>query len=388
MKRLMALLVGLATVFMLGLPVEAAPQEDAIPELAEEFDTDAQLDALGRDELMEAVPEEARMLMEEAGVYDLSVGVLLGLTPRQLFRVVWSLAVSKAKEPIRTLGAMVGIMLLCTLLNGIKSVSDGSAMSQVLGMASVLCIVLSVARPILDCIMDTAKAIQDASLFMVSFVPVFSAAMVASGQPATGATYNMLLFGACQAVSQIVSQTLVPLLCIYLAFCIVGAMWPELNMASTAGMVKTTVTWTLGFVFTLFVALLSLQTMVSTGADSATTKAAKFLLGSFVPVVGGVLSDAFLAAQGCLKLIKTSVGAYGLVVAVFTFLPVLLKTCIWYVITNISVVAGDLMGASNVTAVLKSCSTVLGILLAIILCYGLLLIVSTTVVMVTGMGAG
>jgi len=60
----------------------------ACPALAEEagaFDYDAQLDALGKDELMQQVPEDARELMEETGVYDLSVGNLLGLSPRGFF---------------------------------------------------------------------------------------------------------------------------------------------------------------------------------------------------------------------------------------------------------------------------------------------------------------
>ncbi|MDR2932907.1 MAG: stage III sporulation protein AE [Oscillospiraceae bacterium] len=380
----------LVAVMALCMPVSAAEPDieyDYGGDLAGGFDTESQLDALGRDELMQSVPEDARELLEETGLYDMSVKSMLQLSPGDFFKALWAALLHQLKSPVRTLGALVGIILLCAFLNGLKTASWDTSLSGIFGTVSVLCIVLSVAAPIIDCIMQTTKAIRDASYFMISFVPVFSAALVAAGQPVTGATYNLFLFSTCQVIAQVVAQTLVPLMSVYLALCIVGALVPEVNISSAANTIKTVVTWALGFIFTLFVGLLSVQTMVSTGADSVTTKTAKFLIGSFVPVVGSALSEAYTAAQGCLRLIKTSVGAYGIIVALFTFLPVFMKALIWYLITNIGVVAGDIIGVPAVSSVLKACSTVLGILLAIILCYALLLIVSTTVVLVTGAGA-
>jgi stage III sporulation protein AE len=125
--------------------------------------------------------------------------------------------------------------------------------------------------------------------------------------------------------------------------------------------------------------------MVSVSADSVSVKAAKFMLGSFVPVVGTALSDAYSAAQGCLRLIKTTVGAYGILVAAFTFLPALLRVLLWQLLARAAIVAGDILGAGRVSALLRACSSVLGILAAIIMCFALFIIVSTAVVMSAGM---
>jgi stage III sporulation protein AE len=377
-KLLARLCLILFLLLSFSLPTHAAETGD--------FDTATQLDALGGDELESKVPDEARELMAEAGVGELSVEALLELSPRDFFRAIWNAFVRQLQAPLRSFAAIAGVLLLCALLGGVGQASWDSALSQVFGAAAVLCVVLSVAKPILDCIVATTQAIRDASLFMVSFVPIFSAALMAAGQPVTGGTYNLFLFSTCQVVSQVVSQTLVPLLSIYLALCIVGAIVPEIHIASATESMKKVISWALGFVFTLFVALLSIQTMVSTGADGVTTRSAKFLISSFVPVVGSALSEAYTAAQGCLRLIKTCVGAYGMVAAVFIFLPVLLQALTWYVVTNLSVVVSDIFGVSAVSAVLKSCATVLGVLIGVILCYGLLMIVSTAVVMAIGMG--
>ena len=352
------------------------------------FDMEEQLDALGREELMEQVPEDARELMEEANLYDLSVSSLLQLTPKDFFCTVWRMLLQEVRKPVRTMGVILAVVVLCAMLGGLHTAVGENTLSPMFTTVAVLCILTSVVIPILDCIINTSASVKNAALFMLSFIPIFSAAITAAGQPVTGAAYNMFLFTTCQVVSQVVSQTLIPLLGIYLALCVVGALVPEIKIASATATIKTIVSWALGFMVTIFVGLLSIQTMVSQGADTVTTKTVKFLVGSFVPVVGGALSEALVAAQGCLRLIKTSVGAYGILVAVFTFLPILLQTVIWYLVTMVASIAGDILGVDKVSTVMKSCSSVLGILLSVILCFGLLIIVSTTVVMVTGMGGG
>ena len=76
--------------------------------------------------------------------------------------------------------------------------------------------------------------------------------------------------------------------------------------------------------------------MVASGSDTVASKAAKFLIGSVVPVVGGALSDAFGATQGYLRLLKATVGVFGILIALMTFLPVFLQTVLWYFTVNLA----------------------------------------------------
>jgi stage III sporulation protein AE len=239
-----------------------------------------------------------------------------------------------------------------------------------------------VASPILDCVTGTSRAMENASGFMLAYIPAFSAALVAAGQPATGAAYNIFLFSTCQVVSRVVADALIPLLGIYLAVSVASVLVPELKLDSAAKSVQSAVSWALGLAVTAFVGLLSAQTLVSGSADGATTRATKFLIGSFVPVVGRALSEAVTTAEGCLRLIKTSLGVYGVLGAAFVFLPVLLRAVCWYAVTGVSAMAGEVLGVRPVASVMKSCQSALGILIAITLAFALLIIVSTAVVLV------
>jgi len=357
------------------------------PELEEGTElVDEQLDALGRNDLMGFVPREARQYLEGVELYDLRLETLMQLTPGRFFPALWQMFTSALVRPLRTLAAMLAIILLCALLETLRTAAWENTLSSVFQTVSVLCILTFIAHPILDLIMDTTNTIREAATFMIGFIPLFTAALVSAGQPVTGATYSLFLMGACQLVAQVVAQTLIPLMSIYLALCICGAFVPDLNIVQAAGGIKTAVSWALGLLLTIFVALLSIQTMLSSGADGVSVRATKFLIGNLVPMVGSVLSDGYMAAQGYLRLLKTTVGVYGIVVAMFILLPTLIRVTIWYLLTRLVAMVGEIAGAGKVSIILRSCSNVLGVLISAILCFALLFIVSTGIIMSTGMG--
>ena len=350
------------------------------------FDFDEQLDALGAKELEAQLPADAKELLEETGLRQITVESLLGLSPEELFPALWQMVLQEVRMPAKTQGILGGIVLLCALLGAFKEIGADTAMNQLFALIATLCVVITISGSILDCVLWASRSIEQASNFMLAFIPVFSAAMVAAGQTLSGLAYNSFLFVTCQIVSQVIVRTLVPLLGVYLALCIVGSLVPDLDISGIADGVKSIVNWGLGLLLTLFIALLSLQSMVSSSADSIALRTGKFLIGTFVPVVGGALSDAVGAAHGCLQLIKTTVGVYGIIVALFTLLPVVVRILLWFVISQMAAIAGDFMGVSNAAGLLKACAGVLGLLLAVVMCFGLLLIISTAVVIVTGLG--
>lgn len=387
MKVLKKIVNIVIAILLLQITVYAVNTESfTLAEEGSAFNLDEQFDALGREEIESRVPEQAKGIMQKTDTSELSVSKLLQLSPKEFFTAIWEMAKNELATPTRTLAAIVGVMLLCALLGGLKTSAGENSLSQIFSTVSVLCVLASVIKPVFDCVAETSQAIKDVALFMLSYIPMFGAALTASGSPITGAAYNTLLLTACQTISQILSNTLIPLIGIYLALCVIGSLVPEINISSATDTIKRIISWTLGFFLTIFVGLFSVQTMVAQSADTVAIKATKFMIGSFVPVVGSALSEAYSAAQGCFRLIKTTLGAYGIIVTAFTFMPLLIRTFCWYMLTNLAVIAGDILGVPRVCGILKACGSVLGILLAIIFCFALLLIVSTTVVMVTGMG--
>lgn len=383
MKKMLMFLLCL---LLLCMPVSAVSGSVASGESTLQEQFEEQLEASGADELIENAPEQVKESLYDLGLDTISFQKILSLSPKEFIPYFIDQVQAVIARPVKLLAIVVGIIVLCALMNALKQSMAKDKLKEVFQVVSILCICAAVITPVIDCISKTGKTIFDCSNFLISFVPVLSGVMTAGGQIVTATSYQVFLFWAAELVSVIVSRTLVPFLGIYLAIAITSSMNAEFRLDKIADSLKSLICWSLGGLLTVFVGILSIQGIVASSADTVSLKATKFLISSVVPVVGGALSDALGSVQSCVKLLKTSVGAYGIIIAVMTFLPLLIESISWLLVTKISQVVAEFLGVGGVTPVLKATSSVLGIILAIILCFMMLIIITTTIMMLLGTG--
>lgn len=383
MKKMLMFLLCL---LLLCMPVSAVSGSVASGESTLQEQFEEQLEASGADELIENAPEQVKESLYDLGLDTISFQKILSLSPKEFIPYFIDQVQAVIARPVKLLAIVVGIIVLCALMNALKQSMAKDKLKEVFQVVSILCICAAVITPVIDCISKTGKTIFDCSNFLISFVPVLSGVMTAGGQIVTATSYQVFLFWAAELVSVIVSRTLVPFLGIYLAIAITSSMNTEFRLDKIADSLKSFICWSLGGLLTVFVGILSIQGIVASSADTVSLKATKFLISSVVPVVGGALSDALGSVQSCVKLLKTSVGAYGIIIAVMTFLPLLIESISWLLVTKISQVVAEFLGVGGVTPVLKATSSVLSIILAIILCFMMLIIITTTIMMLLGTG--
>lgn len=384
MKQILSFFLTSLLLFLLSVPCAAQEYEETEEEQSRDF-VEEQLHDLGR-EFEDTLPPESRESLEALDLTELNLSAILSLTPQAFCHAMKTAIENQWKMPIHTVGKILGILLLCTLLFTLKDSLLHNGLDRIFSVVSVVCILSLIAKPLTECISKGIDSLYHCSLFLLSYIPVLSGVLVANGQAAAASGYHFLLFAACQIVSQLSTSLFVPLLGIYFSFVVIAGAFPQMGLQNIAGGIKSLLSWGLGGVTTIFVGLFSLQTLVTSNVDSLTMKTSKFILGNFIPVVGGALSDAFSAAHGCVTLVKNTVGTFGILVAVSTILPILLEVVLWYLLLWLSAQIGTMLGVKEVSSVLKGAADTVSILMAMLLCYGLLLIISTAIVMILGSG--
>ena len=235
-----------------------------------------------------------------------------------------------------------------------------------------------------DSLRNAAKIIEELSYFVLSFIPVFSGVAAVAGRPASAAAYQSVTFAAAQFFSQIAANAVVPLLGIFLAVCTVGAVSDAVDVQGIAQSVKKAANWLLALCLTIFVGLLSVQSMVTGAADTVGNRTVKFVISSTVPVVGGALSEAYGSLFGCLGVVKSTIGVFGIIVMIASLLPVVLELSLTLLSLNLAGAVGDLLGQKRASGVLRSTSSALSIMLGLILCYGMMILVSVTIMLLMG----
>ena len=131
---------------------------------------------------------------------------------------------------------------------------------------------------------------------------------VGSGNLTAAGVYNIILVLIAEIAVQIASGFLMPLLSLCIALAIVDSLNPTISLSSIIEGIQKAVTWSLGLMMTIFVGLLSIQSIIGNSADSLSVKAGKFMVSSFVPVVGGAISDAYTTLKGALVYLRVELG--------------------------------------------------------------------------------
>ena len=224
------------------------------------------------------------------------------------------------------------------------------------------------------------------SVFMYSFVPVYAGVLLTGGQTATAASYQTVVLFAAELIAQLAANIIVPLMVVSLAFGVAGTAAPQIKLGKAGMAINKTASWLIGITTSLFVGLLSLQGMVGAAADTLGMRAMRFSLASFVPVVGGSLSEAFATVKSCLHLLKSTLGGFGVIATVLIVIPPLIECLVWNLCLSLCGVAADMFDLTTVSSLLQTVRSVMKTLIAVLAACMLFMIISVTIVTTAGRG--
>ncbi len=359
--------------FVCVLPASAQPSDHS----QQEEIMQQQYDASGADSLMDSLPDGVGDQLQENGITSPSSDDVKGFSIPKFFSSLWDSVVNSAKQPLILLACSFGTILLCSLFEAFRSTVQTS-LSGVLNAVASLSICGILLTPVIHCVELVSGNIKGMGNFMLCFIPVFTGLMGASGAPTAALSYNTALFTVMQIISTVTSNLLLRFIGMFLALSICSSISGQFNISSLTGTVRKVVIWGLTLMVTIFCGLFAAQSMVSVSADSVAVKTAKFMSGSFIPVVGNALGDAVGSIFACLGVIKTSVGAFGIIVCLLTFLPPILLLLFYMVVFKLSGSASEILSVKGVSSLFNSVYDTLTILLSFLICYAVITIVTTT----------
>ncbi len=366
------------TIIVLTLSMHAYAAEKQVDYYSQQFEQS------GAQDLTDELPSDTRKALENLGIQDTNWKTITSITPQGIFQQIISIAGGKTGTPLKAAASVIAVMLLCALMNGMKLSFGEKSMGSVIGMVATLCICTIVINPIVSCIADAAGIIKAAAGFLLACVPVIAGIMIAAGQPASAGSYNLLMMAAGNVISLLSANVLVPIMNIFLALSVVSAVSPNTNLDGLCQAFSKIAKWIMGFCMTVFTGLLTMHSIVATALDSTGTRAARFVVSSFVPVVGNALGEALHTINGCVKMLKSGVSAFGLLAGIFIFLPILIECVMWLITLYICAGIGDIFELKEITSLLRASSNVIETLLGIVFCCMTILTVSTVIMLIIG----
>ena len=336
-------------------------------------------------DLYNSLSDDVKQSLENIGINGIDGQQISQISFTEVVNEIVKLAGENSAGPLKAVISLTALILICSLLSSYKN-SLSSELSSSLGIAAVLCATCTAALPAIRVIADMSAVVKTASAFMLAFVPVMVMIMSSTGHAVSGASYYAMMIGAGEGVGQLSSKVIVPFLNMFLGVSVTASVCPETRLSGISSVISKAVKWILGFVMTVFTAVLSFKQLITASVDDVSTRAVRFTLNSFIPIVGSALSDAYKTVQGSVNLLKSGLGIFVIISIAFVFLPIILNSLLWIFTLSAGKLFADTLGINQVKNLLEGVSTVLSTLLAIVLCIMSVYIISTALVLLLGGG--
>lgn len=348
MKKILLVILGIILAFLLfTLPAYAV---DVLPDQQEALDTES---------VEEAVPASAYM-MEDMGVMD------------ALDTDSWiSGLISKAKDELtgflktglKNAGAMFAVAVLCSVAETVRL--EKPAGTDYVSLAGVLSIAAISAVSMTSFMSMASSAIDDMNTFSKAILPTLAAA-AASGGAVTSAPAKLAICVLFMDISITVSMNVViPLIYAYFALATTGCALDS-GISGIASAVKKLIVFILTVMSLAFTAYLSLSGVVADSADAVTTKAAKTVISTVLPVVGGMISDAASTVLSGVSVIRNAVGIFGVCVVCAICLVPFLKLGANYILFKISAVFSGCVSNGGVSKMIDSTASVYSLCMGLV----------------------
>ncbi|MEG1887225.1 MAG: hypothetical protein RR177_03780 [Oscillospiraceae bacterium] len=340
-----------------------------------------QYEKSGAADLYESLPPSAQEFLNKIKAEDMQ-GASEDISANNVFYGIMDILKNGFKRPFASLCTIICLIILSSFLNGIAS--ENSTATRAISYVTTLGVITATILPIVSVIKLSVSAIKGCSVFMLSFVPVFGGILISKGNAAVSAGFTGIMLAVSELISSAAGFLILPMVGIYLAFSICSAVSEGINITGIGELFKKTATWIMTFAMSIFLSVMSIQTIIGSSADSVAMKTAKFVVSSAVPVVGASIGEAISSVKACATVLSSSVGMFGVICVVACLLPVLIELFLWRISLLACKSVSDMFSLFQVSNILRAVDIAISFLIAIILCIFILFVVSTTMVTLLG----
>lgn len=218
---------------------------------------------------------------------------------------------SEGKALVPVFVIILAAVLVCGLLKTLKSEFLHSSMSDIISYVSFIC----VGSAVLACLISVLKvgfsSLKEMQKQMEIVYPILLTLMAGSGGAVSVGVYRPAVAFFSGGIVELFLSFVLPVTVLMIVLSFVGHLSDAVPVRKLSGFFGSLTRWTIGLALGLFTIFLTVQGITSAQFDGISLRAAKYAIGTSVPIVGGFLSggvDLILAGSA---LIKNAVGSFA-----------------------------------------------------------------------------
>lgn len=290
------------------------------------------------------------------------------------------------KSTINSFASIMIVLLISSIFNMLQGSLQSDLLKGTFSITSALCACMTSFSVCTSLAKSTSGYMSTLCGIMKGFLPMMGALYVMNGNISSGAVANASILLFIALVEQFLLSFMLPIVEISICFSAIRAFSSQISFDGISKTLKNTFSAMTAFVMSIFMFVLSTKNVLAQGVDSVSMKTAKFAITSFIPIVGGSVSESLKTVSTSLSFIKSSFGIIAIIAIAVTILPAIISLLLNKLSFNILSGAARCLGLSNEAGVTDEGSSICGFLLALASCTAVLFIFALTIFIKTSNG--
>lgn len=328
MKKIVFVIIAICLVFSLTKTNYAYAEQQSVEEIEQELDEniDDQLNNIDFEELdniFNNLDEEAKGLFNSTSFYDKVMAVLngeLSTDSSSFFQYIFNLFFDNLLKFVPLLALIVVVSILCSFVGQLSPTGKTSSINKVVYFACFGIIIVLLSTTLKDVITNSSNTILSIQKQMEVIFPILLVMLTSVGGVSTSATMQPMVGILSSGVIYLFNAFVLPIFVFSVIFTIVGNLSNEVKLDKFNKFFSSLFKWVIGGIFTIFLAIIAIKGLTASSIDGISIKTAKFALKTYIPILGGYLSDGFNLILASSMLIKNAVGGVGLLLFLLTII--------------------------------------------------------------------
>lgn len=278
---------------------------------------------------------------------------------------------------------VVAVAIVFSIMQSLSSGFLSKPTTEIIHFVCYSAIVVMLMTQISFLIAGAVKAVANMSKFMKAIFPIMLTLVTALGGASTTAVYSPMMATLAVGVSSIINVIVLPCFVATMALSVVGALSKGVQLEKLTKFFKSLGEIVIGVVFGLFTTFVTANGISGAMMDNISIKSAKFALASYVPILGGYLSEGFDLAMASVTLVKNALGIGGVIIMLSIILAPVAKIVIFSL--GLKLVSGIIepIGNKRISEIVYQISTNLTLLVITLLGMAFMFFIMIILIMLT-----
>lgn len=224
------------------------------------------------------------------------------------------------------LPSFITIILLCILKNMLGSLTGdflNHSTTEIVHIVCYLAVVIILSTGVMSVAKEVSNTVELLYTLLEVLFPILLTLLSTLGATTVVGGYTSLTAVLGSVILKMIASVILPIFVASIVFCVVGGVSKSVKLDKLTKLLRSASTWLIGIVFGLFASFLTLQGVSGGITDKFGFGVAKFAISSYVPILGGYLSDGLDILTASVVLVKNAIGYTGaIVLCAIVLLPI------------------------------------------------------------------